>query len=607
MNLTKYILLFCTGLLLWSCSDKDVPSPAPEPGSGEKGGNFYIAFDLVLPESDATRSTTTDSGNKSDSGNVTGTTNENKIESVRIYFVDAANKLLIQTPYDTENMPTGMWKEIQDGTNSTNKKVYIQVKAEDLKTLAGKTFYMLVVANQGTTGFSYNLGATNSEMMDAYFSASSLNADPINDFGGATQSSEEAGQVLPLVSYNATTVDAFKDIDNNADKKNLLKSIRDVFTGTYRDGYVKEFGTVDLEHAVARLDFRDRIPSEKQAAGDKEITKEFTYEIGPSAKKSGIKIELVELQVLNVNNSSYLFRHTIKGDKFSAFGKSDEGESKKLFGDENGGDSDYYNWIYGYDWTTTPSKTTTGFMNTMTPVADTNLHEYTISTVTGATTDAALGKIKISNLKQRTPYGSSTALEDLYYPWRYVTENTIPTVDMMTDEEIYKYATGLAFKFVVLGTDNEPLAYEANPGSDNTKYPDTAITNSTTEGHGDKTITLTMPDGTWQDVDPDPEDGKYYLTYYGFIGHNMDDDQIRETEVEGEEDPETGEMGDGTTIIETVAAPMRYGIVRNNTYQLNINSIKDLPNPQEPKTIWLEIQVKVMPWNVRWDEEVTLY
>ena len=41
---------------------------------------------------------------------------------------------------------------------------------------------------------------------------------------------------------------------------------------------------------------------------------------------------------------------------------------------------------------------------------------------------------------------------------------------------------------------------------------------------------------------------------------------------------------------------MYYGIVRNNVYQISINEIKNLPDPNDALTMYLQLSVKVKDW-----------
>lgn len=555
-------------------------------------------MNVSLPvEGDATRGSVTNSSGGTDE-TVTPSANESKIDEAALYFCtkdETTNEYTLLFSLETSATggeaggPNYALTENKTTDATYTHKLEVEVPIGNIKKLLGKTVYLFLVANHNkVSGYTIS---DSSGPENAKFNSSSSAGWPVYlEYGDSKDTNGNGlGQVLPLVNYEEFKIEGFKDIDSNlTTNADVFEAVKNMFNKvpSFSRGVMYEVPNVlELERGVARVDFKC-IPQDG-------ITQDYTYKI----KDTNFYIQLGELQMVNLNSEAYLFRHTIKGSKLSAYGES--GETVSIFGKENGDDTgSYYNWVVGTDWTDTPSKSGAGLKNTL------KMEEGVLSQGTGF--DLTLANIEMDELAKFPVYDT-----DNYHPWCYIYENTIPTVDMMTDEERYKYATGLIFKFKVLGkpqtTEDEGNKVTTYPvlklTDDVTDYPD-GITKCTDKGVKDGTITMTKPDGTWMNVEPDNK-GVYWLEYYAFIPHNNDDDTEEETTTEVTH-PETGETVTSSTTV-TYKAPMKYGIVRNNVYQLSINSVTDLPNPEEPRTLYLQIDCTVLNWNVRWDDDITLF
>ena len=141
------------------------------------------------------------------------------------------------------------------------------------------------------------------------------------------------------------------------------------------------------------------------------------------------------------------------------------------------------------------------------------------------------------------------------------------------------YATGVAFNFIILGNDGRPLKMY-----DKDNFP----TSVSQADRSDGSILITDGDNNSVKLKPKRikiyetrEEDYFILTYIGFIYHN-DDPNYKDS-----------------------ISPMKYGVVRNTTYQLSLNSINKLPFPNKPYDYYLSIDIKVKAWdwkgmNVSW-------
>lgn len=350
-----------------------------------------------------------------------------------------------------------------------------------------------------------------------------------------------SGKRVPLVNSQSYIIQQFGDI-NITDPETILDEIKNLF--------IKEEGSVaiwemepplELERAVARIDWADG------SAG-----KNWIYPVG--SENSDIKVQLYELQPFNVNSESYLFRHTASGTSIAA------GNNVELFGSENGG-GETYTWIASSDW----GQDEKSLLNTT--ITDKSNADENIKVIIGIDDADNDGKILINDLQKRTPYPDNNKN---YYSWRYVPENTVKSNKI----DFTKNATGLAIKFRVLDKDNKPLT----PTTENGKIP-SGIEKVTPEDDR-KTIKITNPaDQTWITVDyiagtaNDGSDSGYFITYYVYVVHNHAQ--------------------------EGVISPMEYAVVRNNVYQLNVNKISGLPNPDIPSDEYLSLEIRVLSWAKR--------
>lgn len=584
-----FSLLLSAGAV--SCSDNAVGGE----DTPEEPISYPAAyFSLKVSTSPTTRSRAlTEEEGDSNKGTVPGNDPENKVESATIYLVDPSS--------NTIALQLDARRDIAAVNSESETDVVAEIDdIEKLYALRGKTFKIFVVANAEvdfTPYFSHNFSnegtGNRTNPKDATFPTSSWGS-PIGDFG-------INGKVMPLANYNDEITIT---IPTGASKEAALAEIYKKFdriSGGEAYWDVKEDNSdkpLYLERGVARVEYQDFLNRDSSVTDENQnadVDNKKNTDLAANRYWLGdmdVVLQLYSIQPFNLSTESYLFRHTAPGNFATA------GSTVDLFGYERGSNADAYNWIASPWWTTgTPS-----LLNPLT-ITKTN---YFIGDEENASSH---GITLVETFQSR-----SNADNDGYHPLFYIPENTLKSTSQMVDytgsddNKVYqltKHATGIAFKFIVLANDYKSiLEYEEQDESDDegaegnesqtetvtSNYPD-AVTNSTTEGQ-DKWITITDPVTTkWVDAKPEiviingEKKTAYTLTYITCLIHN------------------DGDVKDDVTGF----APMYYSVVRNNTYQVSVNSIVGLPLPQDPKTLFLRVQCKVKNWNVRYDDDVTLY
>lgn len=542
---------------LSSCSEENIKDPDfSDRNDSASSSIYYFNVDIYFPSENSA---------KTRADEVTPLTNESKLEKIYLYlctkdettgqFTTLA-ELRTRETGGAKNGPNYTLTENTDSSKDYTHELEIEVEIEDLIKFVGKDMYLFMVGNPDEISNQTMSVSIKPENAEFSYTSSGGRAPYI-------ELDNSAGKIMPLVNAAEFKTSVFANIAAE-DPEEIEKAIRAKFKGTPSRGYgllCETGGILDLERAIARVDYKDN--------GQQDLGAQYAYKIG----ESDFVIQLDRMQMFNLNSVSYLFRHTLTGDALSAY--SGTNIIPSLFGEESEANVSPFTWVASVDWLSTePHKSNSGLQNTLTKD---DMLKY-------VTEDASFASIDIATLMKHPVYDDT----ENYHPWCYIYENTLPTVNLMTDANLCDYATGVAFTFKLLGNPDsegkrEVLTYDATGAS----YP-ANISNSTESGAADKkTITITMPDSQWMDLEAKGDDNHYELTYFAFLMHN--------------------EVEDQTSGTSTVPGPMRYGVVRNNVYQISISSVNHLPNPQEPRTIDLIIQCNVLPWNVRWDDQVTLY
>lgn len=549
------VLMTCL-MTLASCSSEEI-NLTEQPGETVKP-TYTIRLNVKVPTENVTRSETDNSkpGDSSE-GELAGTYAENSLVSANVYFCQNNKvKLALESSYVAPAKDI-----ISDSNGDYSIIIEIEDELDNFEKLINasdpQTYQLFVVGNvkqeDNTDLYNPNVDGDaikiDSDLSVAVFSVSKADDDVIGDYG-------TSGHIMPLVNAEEFTVTipagSTTDVINQLfDRKETSKNlawwdVKDQNSGN---------AVLNLERAVARIEYSPLSDSDLKEYNQ---PKPDVYYVPSVGNGKVLQLRLYSLTPFNVNKNSYLFRHTALGSTLKAWTEDAADDNRTLFGKEKGNNG--YNWVASSDWNwgaATNAFDLFGrlFCNVLGFSKETEPHTKTYNVEDG------VGTILVSELEKR-----NKPTNDNYYPWCYVTENTLPATSFMTPEEVTNYATGVAFKFVVLGNDGNPLVYNEN--QDN--YPN-GVTNST-EVTGMIEIDSNKENGyKWVRPEKD-EKGHFYLTYIAPIVHN-----------------DAQDYNDSYP-------PMYYGVVRNNTYQIKVKSLNGLPFAEDPKSVFLKVEINVLSW-----------
>ena len=540
-----------SALALTACSNDNIDERQKEE---PKTPSVYLRFHTKMAE--GTRSETNSSG-ESEDGRLNAEVNES--------LINALNIIICEADVDDPTQDTYLYQvfghpKINDNVSS-GAQVTIEITDTDkfLAALAKKKIRLYLVANEAIA----QDGITPATAKFTYTSA--INKAPLGVF-------ENGGRVLPLVNAKESGVLNFSAMTADDIKKLFFASTENTLNVSNDIANVGSVGTIQLERAVARIDFQGQPEDEYvtdiedefstspnvptiSTRAENEIDKESNIY---ALQNTEVYLRIDRMQLFNVSKEAYMFKHTIKGDYTSA--NYDDNRSASLFGIENGYSDTSYNWVVDTDWTNGNGKGTDYYC----PFE----FDYTKN-------DTSVELAKVLGLGAGET-GNVSSTESKYHPVWYVSENTLPHTSMMPELDeagevnAANYATGICFRMCVLNKEHQNLGKTA----DDKKGRQIEYN---TEDADHPFITITMPSGEYQEIPYDEEQNGYYLTYYALIHHNI---------------PKNWKKADGY-------GPMNTGVVRNNVYQLKVASISHLPNPKEAKPCYLELEVTVKPWQKR--------
>lgn len=468
---------------------------------------YYISLSVSIPNS--TRNSQ-NSNDGYDNETLAGTDLESTLENADLYFcID--KKVNLQLSATNINRNSGL-----EGKGVEYVLTALIPDISKLKALVGQKVELFIVGNHD----KYPSLPPIENVSEATFNIKSLDENPVGEF-------KDKGKLLPFVNADSFIIDDFEKI-NQRNEKDILEALQNLFSGNGPDKTYR-IKSLDLERAVARIDFADKARLHNNEA--------WLYKVG----NSELQLKLSELQIFNVNTESFLFRHTSSGNREKA------SENLKMFGEEKDL-GDCYIWVANPSWINNK-------LNLLNTLEFSNKESKKV--IKGI--NDSKGKIKIEELSKNLSYLDNNKT---YYPWRYVSENTLKSITT----ELETNATGLAFTFLILNSQGKGLKYSDSQvnypaGINNKKHSDSQSTGI---------IKITDSDGSWIEVEPS-KDNCYYLTYYAFIVHNDD------------KDPDN-------------IGPMEYAVVRNNVYQLSVNSVQRLPDPNQPESLYLNLDINILSW-----------
>lgn len=529
-NLTK---MMAVGLLtagLAACSNED---ELPVKGDQSLTGNekVYMSLNLSFPKNQS-RSATVNTQSE------VGLADENKVGSIQLLLVDQDGNQAVG-----HATPTG------------NKTAYTAVfPSAELVALAGKTVNVYAACNKTDGDFVIT--------PQKYDLAKGLVSASYPDIKGIWTS----GKFL-MANASATST--------------ILPSADVMKTKHTTEADPVELGTVNVERAAVRFDYKTVTSDNKYAVGDKKID-----------------VVMEDVALLNVSKDQFMFRQVSEAGDWNA-------PLSQLLQKET-----TTNYVVDYDWawkatntyadvdqhmlnpigTFDADKTTAvGFKDLASLTTDDNyVGEYKVVGYASENTigkleaaeDAKKGQVTVAVFKGKLVADeglTNTALRDKI--------NAVDAADAQVHEALYAYNN------VVYGTWADVKAKIADPEAPvdlvsaydavvAAGYDPLASTEPTAKQATDAKFTIY----TWHD-------GGYAVYYYYYNLHN-----------------DTGKSA--TDLI----SPMRYGTVRNNVYKLSISKImnyghpfdqKNDPEPIDPtdpiisSKVYFKVDVSILPWTVR--------
>ncbi|MCH5236155.1 MAG: fimbria major subunit [Muribaculaceae bacterium] len=569
-------------LTLTSCINEEV-APCQSAQELVEGNDYYIKLDIRPLGNVESRSTTIGNNGGSSDGTQNGLGNENKVSNVSLYFFDvtgntsSTNGKLLYTFNTLEGI-----EELTPTTQNRSSSYSITKKIEvsDIKKILGKKTHIYVLANldtypdaETTDEENTTKGTEESEFLEETFSVSTLGTGFSLDF-------KDGGMLCPMANYEKFELDLLEytySSDEDAYNK-ILSLFNQNYTGTgYKAGdrlYVIP-KALDLERMIARIDYKDGSNT------DYDNTYELPHHTANvddcNIAGGGVYLKLNRIALFNAGSAAYDFRHTAEGTYKEA------GTTVKPFGFESAYSSTGTTAESPYTWISSYSS------NTLTPTLS---QLYNVDTREfNPLTDGIVSADKVK--------GTSTT----YSPCFYVMENTVSK----TSEMDLQHCTGLLLEVVLCKKDGDIYTGDGLKEVRITKDDGYYRVLSFMESTASSEVSGDTGDNSGESSEEGTADGAntktgyYYLIYKYLIPHNIAYTNTG-THVDPSDGNEVDTEGTATTLI-----PMQYGIVRNNIYQLSLKGINNLPDLHEPDALTLTIDVKIWPWDVRYDDDITLF
>ena len=606
MKLLRYIkkigTLSIIGLLSCSffnsCIEEDIDDNCFN-NSTVSQSELFINLKVALPSTTGSRSSTTTDGDSSD-GTQLGVYNENVVGDFKLLFcVPKESNTGFDKLFELSTDALRTENPIDFNTSSAyTKLVSFKITVEQLQQLQEKpevwVFFIGNNNNANGLGTFSDPGDPLKSYNDNIYGSDLWNWS--KRFG--SDSENKLGFKLPVINHEEFKIDFTGlyasdlnilsqgyDSNNALQYADVLNKVEKLLENKFSNKIL------ELERINARFDYGE-------SGGVDHV-----FPIVNSDTECPIFVKMTALTPINVTKFAYMFRHTAPGTDEGATYTAGKGFEEKLFGDERGAGLGY-TWVLGSDaeyktvmaanWNTSTSDTYNGSNKN---------YEGHYSNYPPRKADGTLGHTEyeatnITDLMNDNNYNysvSESGKTRKYYAWRYIPENTLPTVASM----IRGLSTGIEFKvqlgyyeqsekdgetvktLVPLTTTNvNSFAQKLGKDTDgkdieNYQYKMTVEDdNKLTFFIGDESLEINP---SYDDINPSSV-GYYYMNYYYFIRHNDNED-------------------------ENSTGPMEFGVVRNNIYRLSVAGFNGLPtpynpeDPDEPPTGFsIAVNLKVLAW-----------
>ncbi len=545
---------------LAACNNDDIATV----NDGDVENGVYMRFRLELPQK--TRSVTdSEAGDDyvtSDGGIEIGTDNENKVTKGVLVVLTTPDRKFVASSY----------VNVSDGTEGDAASTYTMGLSETaLRGQAGKEVLVYAFCNPTD---------------DLIEKANKFNSGELLTVGNATCKLSNAENIEICTGGKFLMANAVL----------LSNTLPDSFSGCKTKESAYNLGTVKVERAVARFDYKQG-PSDSEN-GDRATA---TYHVLKNSEgKTMIQVQLTDVALLNMSKEFYYLRRTCKQDG--------SGNADYMKFDLCGLETTN-NYVVDYDFKDKISYTGS---EDLTGNFFYNLGRFTDNGwISGQLDNNSEWKwVKLTEITNKGENNSDNWQDAPagidktgYRVWRYVTENTIPS----PRRQMNGISTGIVFKGHIIATDNNPdvrVAMEQREPLyvyNNALYirsmfaglsENTAVKNAynavmAAAGNGEPT------DKMWTDhgftIYTPNSNNEYEVLYYYWNRHNNNG--------------MPAEMG-----------IMEFAVVRNNVYKLCVDKISILGHPTDPgkdpdpvdpnepdenSDVYFKVSVQVLPWVVR--------
>lgn len=448
---------------LASCSNEESVSVPGE----DKLADAYLELNLTVPSS---RSSVNSDGTTSE-GTVAAFANEATISSLQLLFCEAGQDGDGDSYLWSTNDLTSVDKKTDNGKTINTARVPVDYTTF-ANLLAGKKVVVYAVVNA-------SLANAAGSPKDWKLSFADLNSNGLGLFSGPN------GNIVPMASAERSAVLDYSG-NTNSDIRNFFAGDEKIYNLS-NSATAPHIGTITVERAVARIDFKGNNNSNVYAFGN-----------------TGLYLKIDKMQPVNVSKEEYLFRHTSAGNATGA-----DAAKATLFGVENGGVASAYNWIADTDWTkkaATSAAPEAGYFFNQPSLSD------GVYSLTGDWSDVAA---LVATTDNTDSYGAKD-----FHAWCYLAENTLPSTSKM----IEGLSTGIAFRAVLCDSQGKALTKSQLLDS-NAAW---AWALSVAENAGTLTVS-DLKSGSRVLSQVDGQDA-YSLTYYYWNRHNDVSKSIAKTD-----------------------------------------------------------------------------
>ena len=484
------MLLAMAALSMTACKEEALEG-GQNPGRTEEAGNyFYISAGVALPSASGTRSSTDEEGEtNSDAKDSEGNEYEDDFEIGYDYENDVRTMILVIADKDNNYIAHSVVKSIDEAPSSNSRFDFVvnaEIKYEDLQKAYEKDG--LLEKDQTVNVFAYcNYTARIYDLFEAYkkkIDAAATSGTEVSlkewlDWNGeVVEPASPAGQTPSITntiwakrSFLMTNAEIFtfqfpKNIDAwdpFTDKSNPFKLTDNAVSENESNYDDATLTPIRVERAAARIDFRDGSGKEGDEANIYDLMITTRREIKDAdgndkdvavATKNLFSVKLTRMALVNMSKEFYYIRRvsedgTPSGDNFKYAGPEYPTGPRG-------------NYVIDTDYKEK------GEVEGITPATAANHFSFPLFETNGDYNYDREGWYvdDIKDVLKGTADTWSGSVDKRYKIWRYVTENTIPTVEQQKTIQ----STGIVFKASIIEGKDINLGFDYDDAEDKDNF-----------------------------------------------------------------------------------------------------------------------------------------